>query len=267
MARYLLSLLVGGVILAATPSVAAVIPGPSFHVLCIVPGRTVSQSATDCSLPGGNAASASIVSPVVELTADAKALAGQEADTMAGASLIFYFEVVGGTQFEQIPILITTNLTAQIIGDPGANGANAEITVTPQPLDPGSNVMREACEPQPGCGANSSSFNGTFDVTALADVAAEVGMQVSAGSVGLFSGGGGVALASADPSIEIDPTFLADNPGLTLEFSAGVANALPPTPEPSTLTLLAAGLAALAAVSLRREGLIRRAVHRTAPLA
>jgi len=50
----------------------------------------------------------------------------------------------------------------------------------------------------------------------------------------------GSASATADPVISIDPTWLAQNPGYSLEFSPGITNGS--TPEPSSLFLLGSGL-------------------------
>ena len=56
----------------------------------------------------------------------------------------------------------------------------------------------------------------------------------------------GTASASLDPLIEIEPAFLAANPGYTLVFSPGFVPPLPATvPEPSTWAMLALGFAGL----------------------
>jgi PEP-CTERM motif len=95
-----------------------------------------------------------------------------------------------------------------------------------------------------------------LDATALADVAGMVTLSASAGG-GANDVEGGAGTASADPLIEIDPTYLLNHPGLTLEFSAGVGNGVAPVPLPSSLALLCSGLAAI--VGWRRHQ--RRSGH------
>jgi hypothetical protein len=52
--------------------------------------------------------------------------------------------------------------------------------------------------------------------------------------------------ASLDPTIEIDPAFLAANPGYSLVFSPGFAPPLSSAvPEPSTWAILILGFAGL----------------------
>jgi hypothetical protein len=64
---------------------------------------------------------------------------------------------------------------------------------------------------------------------------------------GIISDSGqGTCQASADPVIVIDPTFLDDNPGVTLELSANVqqsprSSGPPSVPEPQSLWMLLAG--------------------------
>ena len=72
-------------------------------------------------------------------------------------------------------------------------------------------------------------------------------IQVSAGA----SDSTGAAQAFADPLLEIDPTFLANNPGYSLVFSPGLIS--PSTPEPAYWLLLASGLAGATVLRRRRS--------------
>ena len=65
-------------------------------------------------------------------------------------------------------------------------------------------------------------------------------------------------LAFSDPSVSIDPAFLAQDPGATLEFSSNIQQFTPAAgsvPEPSTWVLIALGFAAigLARARMRRR--------------
>jgi hypothetical protein len=65
---------------------------------------------------------------------------------------------------------------------------------------------------------------------------------------------GQVAYASADPLIQIDPTFLANNPGLSLDFSAGIENGIAgAVPEPSTWAMMILGFAGLGLMGYPRS--------------
>ena len=104
-----------------------------------------------------------------------------------------------------------------------------------------------------GCVANPSFNNcGNYDSTAylLGDTVYE--FTISTSGMSGVGGGPGTFQASNDPTFEIDPTFLADNPDLNiqLEESPGVGNT--ETPEPGTLTLLASGLLGLAGAVRRK---------------
>jgi hypothetical protein len=66
-------------------------------------------------------------------------------------------------------------------------------------------------------------------------------------------GGSSSASGYADPIIEIDPTFLVDNPGYSLEFSPGFFGSnSSATPEPESIVLLSSGLLVLGAAARKR---------------
>jgi hypothetical protein len=66
--------------------------------------------------------------------------------------------------------------------------------------------------------------------------------------------GGASATATADPYFQIDPAFLAANPGYSLEFSPGIDNVpISATPLPPALPLFASGVIALAGFAWRRK--------------
>jgi hypothetical protein len=59
--------------------------------------------------------------------------------------------------------------------------------------------------------------------------------------------------AEIDPTIEIDPTWLAENPGYSLVFSSNYS----PVPLPASVWLMLSALAGLGLV-MRRKALVRR---------
>jgi hypothetical protein len=82
----------------------------------------------------------------------------------------------------------------------------------------------------------------------------QVEMQASASSCAA----GGIANAVADPYFQIDPAFLAANPGYSLEFSPGITNQpVSAVPLPASFPLFLTGLLGLmgfAAVKRVRQG-------------
>ena len=111
----------------------------------------------------------------------------------------------------------------------------------------------DACSPAP-CGSPSLvHVNAVFDVN--------VGQIFEVALEAQGSGTNGASYSvTADPEISILPDFLAENPGLSLEFSANITQpgSVDSVPEPSTWALLTLGFAALAFASHRRPSQARR---------
>jgi len=240
---------VGLALIANVDAARAQLLGPSEGVSCVytpIGGTsTIVDGTSSCSVTDAQASIST--SPAVSITASGTGPQATSASQAEG-SLSYQFEVVGGTPDQQVPILVTTDLTTAISGNASAS---ASIKIFSLASDLGfGDVQAEVCSNINGCGSESPSFDGTLDATAFADEAAEVSISFGAGGGG-NAVEGGTAGVSVDPLIEIDPTYLLANPGLTLEFSPGVGNGLPaapqPVPEPPSLALLAAGMAALAA--------------------
>jgi hypothetical protein len=123
---------------------------------------------------------------------------------------------------------------------------------TPQPCSPNIDV-------QSSSNITTSVVNDVASATAFlnmapfdifSDVVYEVELTASGQSnYGNGTSGDGTVMAMADPTIILDPTWAAENPGYGLLFSSNISS----SPEPSSWTLLSAGLLATGFAIYRRK--------------
>ncbi len=103
---------------------------------------------------------------------------------------------------------------------------------------------------------NSNAEN-SFDVTksllALSGRVNQVTILSEAIAVGYLDGGTATAYAVADPTFQVDPSFLAANPGYNLEFSDGIGNRVGGVTEPATWAMLLGGFGLTGAALRRRK--------------
>jgi hypothetical protein len=126
-----------------------------------------------------------------------------------------------------------------------ANFSGDGITSAPYALN--------ACSPS--CADEASSFSGSLDgiVYSNPEFPGEADwFEVSflGGSGGPWIGPGGWS-ATVDPTVVIDPAFLASNPGYSLEIDPNPPSTSP-VPEPDTLALLGTGMIGFVGVVRRR---------------
>jgi hypothetical protein len=98
-----------------------------------------------------------------------------------------------------------------------------------------------------------SSFSESVSGNVYANSLDFFGLTLLGASGGEYEGSGSWS-ATIDPTVEIDPTFLAGNPGYSLEIDPNPP-ATSPVPEPSISLLLGTGLIGLAAAV--RRGICR----------
>jgi hypothetical protein len=163
------------------------------------------------------------------------AVAGFVIDDYSGfAALDYSFEVVGGNPGDPVPLLIFTNLFTSIAGDAYAF---SEIIVSNNSSTLGSVV---ACQSYGGtCPPDApSDFSGSFGGTVSSGVLEDVHLEIEASTNAVL--GAATSSASADPLIEINPSF-ANASDYSILLSPGVGNATNSTPEPGTLMLICCG--------------------------
>jgi hypothetical protein len=81
---------------------------------------------------------------------------------------------------------------------------------------------------------------------------ADYNLQITVFAVAQTDAGPDKQSASIDPFISIDPTFLLNNPGFSLEFSPGTVN-VSSVPEPSTWAMMILGFAGIGFMTYRRK--------------
>lgn len=164
--------------------------------------------------------------------------------------LVYTFAVVGPSVMT-VPLTVTGGIYLQAGGTGYSSGHLYASVSDNYPGSPhyisGDAVNATCTETQPaGCNTpvqlHVSMLSGTA-ATGLGNVT-YVRMQAYSSFGGSYYGPS-FATATVDPLVEIDPTFLAANPGFSLVFADGLTNAIGPVPELPMPVLLLAGLGLL----------------------
>jgi len=133
----------------------------------------------------------------------------------ADGSVTYYMQLAydgNGTPSYFVPVFMTANGSASASGSDGVAEAGISVSGNSEAL---------ACAGYGGCSTkfNPPSFSGTITIHEAPGVH-QITLNASAAG-----GPGGSASAYIDPYFQIDPAFLAQKPGYSLNFSAGVVNA------------------------------------------
>jgi hypothetical protein len=184
----------------------------------------------------------------------------------AGAQAFWQFEVIDPNNTAPdalyVPVLITGLVTAATVGTNTTTCCNyTQLTQSAMAsIEYGTKAFTVTSSTASGnvpengtlfdsmtVGANALNYMN--DLAVIAECSSEING---------FASINGTCEASADPTITIDPTFLAANPGLSVVFSPGITPGVVPTP--ASGWLLISGLGALAMIQRRR--LVVEGVHR-----
>jgi hypothetical protein len=159
------------------------------------------------------------------------------------------FEVVGPESYVPVPVIYTAaGTTSASATCSGLNPLAACAYVTAAFGGTGTTSSLIACSPS--CSGEPSSFSGSLDGTVYSNDSADFGLSFNGSSGGPWIGPGGWS-AMVDPTVQIDPTFLADNPGYSLEIDPNPPGTSP-VPEPGSLLLLGTGMISLVGMVRRR---------------
>jgi len=162
----------------------------------------------------------------------------------AVAQDIYWFEVPGPKN-TKVPVTETGFVLANVQNESfGGASASAYASVVSFTYDKTTTLGR------------SVQFRNSLSLTTNTPYEVVLNAQVSSWDIGETAGT--VATAVADPYFQIDPAFLAANPGYSLEFSPGITNQqIAAVPLPASFPLFVTGLLALmgfAAVKRVRQG-------------
>jgi hypothetical protein len=208
----------------------------------------VQETAASCALSGSSVDIST--SPAVDLTTTVSSISGDNYTNETGASLQYYFEVVGGVYGTPVSLLVDTDLAVTALGYAGGSAGfsiNALPSESIAQYETSANACMNNAVPT-ACTGEAPTFDGTLQLTALVGRAGVVTFSLLTGAA--F---GGTATVTADPYIRVDPAT-PDAGAYSIELSAGVANGSP-VPEPAAWVLTILGFGALGGIARHRRAL------------
>jgi PEP-CTERM motif len=231
-----------GIGTAAPRSAFAQVPDATFSATMEVLGSDDNGGSTPgtytidnyCDAFGCGSASAMMTSNVAgEQTTSGSALSSRDVGANSSIDIVYYFMFAGPAGGTVLYHWSGSGSTSLFGG--GAAFANLYKNSVPQGDACSSSVVGN-------CGSVSDAFNFNIELSAPANTAQMVEIQLSGSTAGF---GGGPYTATIDPLITIDPSSAAQ--GYSLELSPNVTqdSVAPSVPEASTWAMLLAGFAAL----------------------
>ena len=224
--------------------------GPSGAGGSNAPGQT--SLFTSVGSASGFAEATATVSGAVLLTGFARANSGQTNDGASTFAEVAYQIAVTGSPGIAVPVDYLANLSAA--GSYSAGPFTSFFGYAAFAITPTAQLGTEysACLENGytglGCDTPTLMITGTTylragDVASISEVVQTTAVD------------GATASARADPYFFIDPIFLADNPGYSLEISEGVANApiAAGIPEPASWAMMLIGFGGLGATLRSRR--------------
>lgn len=118
----------------------------------------------------------------------------------------------------------------------------------------GTSLLASACLGTPAINCSGLGSKANFSIATPITVisGANYNLQMDVYAVAQIAAGQDEQSASIDPFLSIDPAFLLDNPGFSLEFSSGIVN-VSAVPEPSTWAMMILGFAGIGSMAYRRK--------------
>jgi hypothetical protein len=202
-------------------------------------------------------ASATVVyepEPAVTASISGSVSLGASNEPYAYADSTYAFEIVGPTD-TNVPINVVASISSYF-----STGSNFSLegyeTIYSTGTRPFGMSLCPASAPE-GCQqtdviSDTLSYDGVVDFSANTIYYVESDVSITLDSyTGPFS-----ASIVADPAFTIDPTFLAANPGYSLQFSSGVSDPPSAAPEPTAWALMILGLGAAGGLLRRRDDIL-----------
>lgn len=188
--------------------------------------------------PSGSASYAGSLGPSPNIYASLSLASAGPADQSVYNQLVYYFEVITPTT-TNVPIVV--NAAGSVLPAAGLS-STLSVDLSGEPT-----IASITCNNACSTSSFSVSTARTIQSNALYEILLGISLVANVNPSGSI-----ITNASIDPTIAIDPSFLANNPGASLVFSAGVGN-VSAVPELSTWAMMLAGFLGLGFLGYRHQ--------------